>query len=75
VTRGSAARIRWSDWGETVMLAFRFTHPRTGADAEIRQAVRAPRDRPFDLTLGARVELVRWGMTPSGDSADSDQRS
>ena len=42
VTGGSAARIRWGDWGEAVMLAFRYTHPRTGADMEIRQAVRVP---------------------------------
>jgi hypothetical protein len=46
VTGGSADRIRWGDWGEAVMLAFCYTHPRTGADVEIRQAVRAPRDSP-----------------------------
>ena len=38
VTGGSAERVRWGDWGEAVMLAFRYTHPRTGADVEIRQA-------------------------------------
>jgi ATP-dependent DNA ligase len=42
VTGGSAERIRWSDWGEAVMLELRYTHPRTGADVEIRQAVRVP---------------------------------
>jgi ATP-dependent DNA ligase len=35
VTGGSAERIRWGDWGEAVMLAFRYTHPRTGAEVEI----------------------------------------
>ena len=33
-----------------------------------------PRDGPFDLTLAERVELVCWGMMPSGDAADSDHR-
>ena len=39
VRGGSAERVRWSNWGEAVMLAFRYTHPRTGAAVEIRQAV------------------------------------
>jgi hypothetical protein len=60
LTGGSTDRIRWGDWGEAVMLAFRYTHPRTGADVEIRQAVRVPRDLPFDLQIGARHELVCW---------------
>jgi hypothetical protein len=33
---------------------------------EIRQAVRVPRDLPFDLTFGARLALVCWGVMPSG---------
>ena len=66
VTGGSAQRVRWGDWGEAVMLAFRYGHPRTGVDVEIRQAVRVPRDLPFDLTIGARVALVCWGVMPSG---------
>ena len=33
-----------------------------------------PTDGPFDLTLAERVELVCWGMMPSGGVADSDQR-
>ena len=41
VTGGSADRVRWGDWGEAVMLAFRYTHPRTGTDVEIRQGVPA----------------------------------
>ena len=49
VTGGSAERIAWGDWGEAVMLEFRYTHPRTSADVEIRQAVRVPRDLPFAL--------------------------
>jgi hypothetical protein len=63
VTSGSAERIRW---GEAVMLAFRYAHPRTGADVEIRQAVRVPRDRPFDLRIGDRVQFVCWGVMLSG---------
>ena len=66
VTGGSAERIRWGDWDEAVMLEFRYTHPPTGADEEIRQAVRVPRDLPFDLRLGERVGLVCWGVMPSG---------
>jgi hypothetical protein len=41
-----------------VRLAFRYTHPRTGAEVEIRQAVPVSRDLPIGLTLGARLELV-----------------
>ena len=66
VTGGSADRVRWGNWGEAVMLAFRYTHPRTDADVEIRQAVRVPRDLPFDVQIGARHELVCWGVMPSG---------
>jgi hypothetical protein len=66
VTGGSAERIAWGDWSEAVMLAFRYTHPRTGADVEIRQAVRVPRDLHFDLQIGERAALVCWGVMPSG---------
>ena len=48
------------------MLAFRYTHPRTSADVEIRQAVRVPPDLPFELRIGARLALVCWGVMPSG---------
>jgi hypothetical protein len=48
------------------MLEFCYTHPRTGADVEIRQAVRVSRDRPFDLTIGEHVGLVCSGVMPSG---------
>jgi hypothetical protein len=44
----------------------RYTHPRSGADVEIRKAVRVPRDRPFDLRTGERLPLVCWGVMPSG---------
>ncbi len=43
VTGGSAERIAWGDWGEAVLLEFRYAHPRTGADVAIPQAVRVPR--------------------------------
>jgi hypothetical protein len=36
------------------------------ADVEIRQAVRVPQDLSFDLSIGARVALVCWGVMPSG---------
>jgi hypothetical protein len=48
------------------MLAFRYTHPRTSAHVEIRQAVRVPRDLTFDLKIGEFVALVCWGVMPSG---------
>ena len=66
VMGGSAERIRWGDWGEAVMLAFRYSHQRTGADMEIRHALRLPRNQPFDLTLGERVTLLCSSVMPSG---------
>jgi hypothetical protein len=63
VTGGSAERVRWGDWGEAVMLALRYMRPRSGAAVEIRQAVRVPRDRPFDLRIGERLDLMCWGHT------------
>ena len=59
MTGGSAERVRWGDWGEAVPLAFRYTHPRTGADVEMRQAVRVPRDLPFALRIGEGVQSER----------------
>ena len=71
VTGGSAERVRWGDWGEAVMLAFHYTYPRTGADIEIRQAVRVPRDLPFDLSerRASRVDLL--GRDDEPDAAAS----
>jgi hypothetical protein len=66
VTGGSEERIAWGDWGEAVSLEVRYTHPRTGSDIEIRQAVRVPRDVPFTLNIDERVSLVCWGVMPSG---------
>jgi hypothetical protein len=48
------------------MLELRYTHSRTGADVEIRQAVRVPRDAPFNLRMGEGIALVCWGVMPSG---------
>lgn len=48
------------------MLAFRYTHPRTGADAEIRQAVRVPHGEPLEVRIGQRAELICWRVMPSG---------
>jgi hypothetical protein len=48
------------------MLAFRYTHPRTGADVEIRQAVRVSRGEPLDVQIGQPAELICWGGMPSG---------
>jgi hypothetical protein len=46
-----------------VSCEFGYTHPRTGTHLEVCQAVRVP---PFDLRIGERVELVCWGVMPSG---------
>ena len=56
---GRAAQPSASDarGGEAVMLEFRYTHPRTGADAEIRQAVRVPRGEPLDVRIGDVARL------------------
>ena len=66
VTGGSAERIAGGDWGEAVMLEFRYAHPRTGADVAIRQAVRIPRAELFALKVDERITLVCWGVVPSG---------
>jgi ATP-dependent DNA ligase len=66
VTDGSGARIAWGDWGEATVLELRYAHPRTGAEVAIRQAVRIPRSAQFQLTIGARADIVCWGVMPSG---------
>ena len=35
------------------MRSFRHTHLQTGTDVEIREAVRVPRDLPFDLRIAS----------------------
>jgi hypothetical protein len=66
VTGGSARPIPWGDWGMAVMLELRYGRPRTGDLVEIRQALRIRRDEPFDLRIGARAEIICWGVMPSG---------
>jgi len=51
ITGGSSERITWGDWGEAMTLEVRYTHPRTGAEVEVRQAVRVPRDQTVDVTV------------------------
>ena len=52
--------------GGEAVLAFRYMHPRTGVEIEIRQAVRVPRNVSFKLSIGERTELVCWGVMPRG---------
>ena len=66
VTGGSADRVAWGDWGEAVMLELRYVHPRTGNEVAIRQAVRVPQDMPFMPVAGGHIEVVCWGVMPSG---------
>jgi hypothetical protein len=33
---------------------------------EIEQAVRVPRDEPFNLHVRQHAEIVAWGVMPSG---------
>jgi bifunctional non-homologous end joining protein LigD len=66
ITGGSSTPIPWGDRAQAVMLELRYQHPRTGEAREIRQAIRIARDRPFDLMIGARAELLSWGVMPSG---------
>ena len=66
VTGGSSEPILWGDWGLAVMLEIAYKHPRDGKRIQMRQAVRIRRDEPFTLHAGARAELVRWGVMPSG---------
>ena len=37
LTDGTADRIGWGDWGEAVMLAFRYTHPRVPTSMSARR--------------------------------------
>jgi hypothetical protein len=53
------------------MVAFRHTRLQTGTDVEIRQAVRVPRDLPFDLRIGERVGPVCLGRHAERDAAAS----
>jgi hypothetical protein len=51
VTGGSADRVRWGDWGEAVMLPFRYAHPRTGhSRRESSAASHAARVVPGDAS-------------------------
>src|SRR5215470_1047661 len=58
-----ACRTPWSDL-LAVMLNIAYKHPRDGKLIQIRQAIR--RDEPFTLHPRQRVELVCWGVMPSG---------
>jgi hypothetical protein len=71
VPGGSADRIRWGDWGEAVMLEFRYTHPRTAADVEIRQAVRVPRGEPLDVKIWPARGIDLLGRDAERDAAAS----
>lgn len=62
VTGGSAKRIAWGDWGEAVMLALAYEHPRSKQTVQIRQALRIARDQPFELRTGGHAELVCWSV-------------
>ena len=66
VTDGSGELVAWGDWGVAAWLDLAYRHPRTGALIENRQAVRVPRDEEVPLRIGARAELVCWGIMPSG---------
>ena len=48
------------------MLELSYTYPRTGADVEIRQAVRVPRGEPLDVQIGKHAKLICWRVTLSG---------
>jgi hypothetical protein len=48
------------------MLELAYTHPRSGAPVQIRQAVRIARDQPFELNPGERASIVCSGVMPSG---------
>lgn len=51
VTGGPSERITWGDWGEAVMIEFRYKHPRTGTDMEILEALRVLRGEPVALKI------------------------
>lgn len=70
VTGGSAERIAWGDWGEAVMLAMDYAHPRTTERVSIRQAVSLARQQAV-WVRGHRGVL---GVMPSGRVTTSAER-
>jgi ATP-dependent DNA ligase len=66
VTGGPGELVAWGDWGVAAWLDLAYRHPRTGALLENRQAVRVPRGEEVAARMGARAELVCWGVMPSG---------
>jgi hypothetical protein len=66
VTGGSPVPISWGDWGLAVELHLCYRHPREGRTVQIKQAVRVPREPAFKLNVGARAEILSWGVMPSG---------
>jgi len=48
----SRERIACGDWGEAANLEMSYTHSRIGATLRITEAVRVPRDNPFELRVG-----------------------
>jgi hypothetical protein len=42
------------------VLAFRYTHQRTGGEVEIARPCACRGDQPFDLRIGAHLVLVCW---------------
>jgi len=66
VTGGSGELVAWGDWGLTTHLELTYRHPCTGVEVAIEQAVRVPRGEHFALRAGARAEMLRWSVMPSG---------
>ena len=66
VTGGSRELVPWGDWGVASWMHLAYHHPRNGTLVQNRQAVRVPRGDGFELRVGARAELVCWGVMPSG---------
>jgi hypothetical protein len=66
VTGGSPVPIPWGDWGLAVELYLSYRHPREGRTVQIKQAVRVRREPAFKLNVGARAEILTWGVMPSG---------
>jgi ATP-dependent DNA ligase len=64
VLRAGAALIRWGDWGWAAVLAFAYTHPRTGGRVTVEQAVRVVGDTGIPQPGPATVRC--WGVMPSG---------
>jgi len=65
VRGGSAALVKWGDWGWAARVKLTYTHPRTGVLTTIEELVRVTDPEGWTLRLG-EADVLCWGVLPSG---------